>query len=83
MFRYFWKVIKIFFDPVTADKTEMIGKQAELEKFIANEELLVDVGGTDANEYKGEHVNSKEMMTKEFMQQLKRVAPKALLVYEF
>ena len=80
--RYIWKVIKIFFDSVTADKIQMIGKQAELEKFIANDELLEDVGGTDTYEYKGEHVNSKEMMSKEFME-LKRVAPKAQIVYEF
>jgi hypothetical protein len=80
VFRYIWNVVKVFFDPVTAAKIVMIGKQEELFKYVEPSQLVKRVGGTDDYEYKTEHVDTKEMMSEE-AKNLTRVGPPPQTVY--
>ena len=80
VFRYIWNIVKKFFDPVTAAKIVMVAGQDEMNKYIAPDQLLRHVGGTDDYEFDVAHVDNKEMMTEE-LRKFKRVAPDPQTVY--
>ena len=82
VFRWIWKIVKVFFDPVTADKIAFVGNEKELQKYVSPDQLLREVGGTDDFVFDIEHLENRGMISEE-MRNLKRVAPKAMTVYDF
>ena len=82
VFRWIWKIVKVFFDPVTADKIAFVGSEKDLQNYVAKEQLLREVGGTDDFVFDINHLENREMLSLE-MREKERVAPKAMTVYEF
>lgn len=73
LFSGFYKAIKGFLDPVVQAKIELISDPEEMKKFVPEENLLEQFGGTCR--YRYEYVESSEAEDKEEAEKADRIAP--------
>mmetsp|Transcript_28224 Transcript_28224/g.53414 ORF Transcript_28224/g.53414 Transcript_28224/m.53414 type:complete len:528 (-) Transcript_28224:46-1629(-) len=56
LFRTLWTIVKVFFDPDTAAKIRFLSGPKELQKYIAVDQLPVDLGGELEYEFNVNHL---------------------------
>jgi hypothetical protein len=82
VFRYIWKIVKIFFDPNTASKVCFVGNFSQLTQYFHQDEILKELGGNNEYVYDPEHVWNKGMLSEDFVRK-ERFQAKAQIVYDF
>ena len=83
VFRALWSIVKIFFDPDTAEKVAFLSGPNELKKYIKDEQLPVELGGTCEYKYDVEHLFTKLMPGYNKNKGTVEGAPLAQKVYSF